>query len=114
MRLIVGASHGGTSHSGAGHGRTARPAAYAWNPVRPALPFMYGKLKAPFLAGIALSALNGAREADQARPFEGAFGMAMAGGGGEGGTDAGGGVTGAPSIDTSTAHPARVYDYWPL
>ena len=81
--------------------------------MRPALPFMYGKLKAPFLAGIALSALNGAREADQARPFEGAFGMAMAGGGGEGGTDAGGGVTGAPSIDTSTAHPARVYDYWP-
>jgi len=38
--------------------------------------------------------------------------MAMAGAGGEGGTDAGGGVAGAPSIDTSTAHPARVYDYW--
>ena len=37
--------------------------------------------------------------------------MAMAGGG-EGGTDTGGGVAGAPSIDTSTAHPARVYDYW--
>ena len=37
--------------------------------------------------------------------------MAMAEGG-EGGTDAGGGVAGAPSIDTSTAHPARVYDYW--
>ena len=36
--------------------------------------------------------------------------MAMAGG--EGGTDTGGGVAGAPSIDTSTAHPARVYDYW--
>ena len=34
--------------------------------------------------------------------------MAMA----EGGTDTGGGVAGAPSIDTSTAHPARVYDYW--
>ena len=38
--------------------------------------------------------------------------MAMAGGGGEGSTDAGSGVTGAPSIDTTTAHPARVYDYW--
>jgi hypothetical protein len=36
----------------------------------------------------------------------------MAGGNGEGGTGAGGGVAGAPSIDTSTAHPARVYDYW--
>src|SRR5215510_5470083 len=54
----------------------------------------------------------GAREADQALPFEGAFGMAMAGGGGEGSTDAGSGVNGAPSIDTATAHPARVYDYW--
>jgi hypothetical protein len=38
--------------------------------------------------------------------------MAMAGPGGEGGTDAGHGVMGAPMIDTSTAHPARVYDYW--
>jgi SAM-dependent methyltransferase len=27
-------------------------------------------------------------------------------------TDAGGGIAGAPGIDTSTAHPARVYDYW--
>jgi S-adenosyl methyltransferase len=32
--------------------------------------------------------------------------MAIAGGG------SGGGVKGAPDIDTSTAHPARVYDYW--
>ena len=38
--------------------------------------------------------------------------MAMAGAGGEGGTEAGRGVPGAPAIDTSTAHPARVYDYW--
>jgi len=38
--------------------------------------------------------------------------MAMAGSGGEGGSDAGHGIAGAPSIDTSTAHPARVYDYW--
>jgi S-adenosyl methyltransferase len=35
--------------------------------------------------------------------------MAIAGAGGEG-TDTG--VAGAPAIDTSTAHPARVYDYW--
>ncbi len=38
--------------------------------------------------------------------------MAMAGAGGEGGTEAGRGVAGVPAIDTSTAHPARVYDYW--
>lgn len=38
--------------------------------------------------------------------------MGMAGAGGEGGTEAGRGVAGAPAIDTSTAHPARVYDYW--
>jgi S-adenosyl methyltransferase len=38
--------------------------------------------------------------------------MAVAGAGGEGGTEAGHGVPGAPDIDTSTAHPARVYDYW--
>jgi len=36
----------------------------------------------------------------------------MAGAGGEGGTEAGRGVAGVPAIDTSTAHPARVYDYW--
>lgn len=37
--------------------------------------------------------------------------MGMAGAAGEGGTDAGG-TAGPPTIDTSTAHPARVYDYW--
>jgi hypothetical protein len=46
------------------------------------------------------------------RASEGAFEMAVTAPGGEGGPDAGHGVAGAPSIDTSTAHPARVYDYW--
>jgi hypothetical protein len=36
----------------------------------------------------------------------------MAGAGSERGADAGRGVPGTPVIDTSTAHPARVYDYW--
>jgi hypothetical protein len=36
------------------------------------------------------------------------MGMTEAGGG----TDAGRGVAGGPVIDTTTAHPARVYDYW--
>ena len=88
----------------------ARPAAYAWEPVRPALPFMYGKLKAPLLAGIAPRALTGAREADQATSIRRGVWHGYGRGGGEGGTGAGGSVTGAPSIDTSTAHPARVYD----
>ena len=38
--------------------------------------------------------------------------MAMAGAGNEGGANDSEGVRGAPGIDTSTAHPARVYDYW--
>ena len=38
--------------------------------------------------------------------------MTMAGAGGEDGTQAGRPGAGGPAIDTSTAHPARVYDYW--
>ena len=38
--------------------------------------------------------------------------MGMAESGGAGGTDAGHVAGAPPVIDTSTAHPARVYDYW--
>src|SRR6516162_9979692 len=38
--------------------------------------------------------------------------MTESGAGSSSGTGAGGGIAGAPAIDTTTAHPARVYDYW--
>src|SRR5215472_3448805 len=38
--------------------------------------------------------------------------MAITGSGSGGGSDAGLSFRGASAIDTGTAHPARVYDYW--